>query len=70
MRQVARAFVRVAVGIFIPSYPSRQGIFEVASRTGWSGPGGVYGDGTSADLRLGGVDVSVRHLLDAGTVTP
>ena len=51
-------------GIFIPSYPTQDEMFEVASVTKTSGPGGDYGDATYADLRLGGVEIIVRNLMD------
>ncbi|MEL6345642.1 MAG: hypothetical protein AAFV53_21210 [Myxococcota bacterium] len=57
-------------GIFVPSYRTQDDIFAVASQTSTSGPGGVYGDATYAELRLGGVEVIVRHLIDVETVTP
>jgi hypothetical protein len=56
-------------GIFVPSYPTQRQIFEVSSATSSSGPGGAYGDATYADLRLGGVEIIVRHLIDIDTVT-
>ena len=56
-------------GIFIPSYPSQANMFEVASATGSSGPGGDYGDATYADLRYGGVEIIVRNLMDLAVVT-
>ena len=57
-------------GIFVPSYPSTAGIFEVASETSASGPGGEYGEATYADLRLGGVEIIVRHLVEIERVIP
>ena len=56
-------------GIFIPSYPSQANMFEVASATGSSKPGGDYGDATYADLRYGGVEIIVRNLMDLSEVT-
>jgi hypothetical protein len=56
-------------GIFIPSYPTQNEMFSVASETSTSGPGGDYGDATYADLRLGGVEIIVRNLMDLSVVT-
>jgi hypothetical protein len=56
-------------GIFIPSYPTQAEMFEVASATRTSGPGGEYGDATYADLRLGGVEIIVRNLMDLSVIT-
>ena len=56
-------------GIFIPSYPTQAEMFEVASETRTSGPGGDYGDATYADLRLGGVEIIVRNLMDLSVIT-
>ena len=51
-------------GIFIPAYQSEGDILQVARQTSASGPGGSYGDATYADLRLGGVEIVVRNLVD------
>lgn len=56
-------------GIFIPSYPTQAEILEVASATSTARPGGDYGDATYADLRLGGVEIIVRHLMDLSVIT-
>jgi hypothetical protein len=56
-------------GIFIPSYPTQAEIFEVASATSASGPGGDYGDSTYEDLRYGGVEIIVRNLMDLSEIT-
>jgi hypothetical protein len=56
-------------GIFIPSYPAQANMFEVASATGSSGPGGDYGDATYSDLRYGGVEIIVRNLMDLSEIT-
>jgi hypothetical protein len=57
-------------GVFVPSYTTRDGMFSVASETSSSGPGGEYGDATYSDLRYGGVEVIVRHLVDVDVVGP
>lgn len=57
-------------GVFVPSYTTRDGMFSVASETSSSGPEGEYGDATYSDLRYGGVEVIVRHLVDADVVVP
>jgi hypothetical protein len=56
-------------GIFIPSYPTQAEMFEVASATSTAGPGGDYGDATYADLRIGGVEIIVRNLMDLSVIT-
>jgi hypothetical protein len=56
-------------GIFIPTYTTPIEMFEVASETQTSGPGGDYGDATYADLRLGGVEIIVRNLMDISVIT-
>jgi hypothetical protein len=56
-------------GIFIPSYRTQAEMFEVASATWTSGPGGDYGDATYADLRLGGVEIIVRNLMNLSMIT-
>ncbi|MEO1483310.1 MAG: hypothetical protein AAFU77_14480 [Myxococcota bacterium] len=55
-------------GVFVPSYRSQADIFTVASATDTTGPGDPYGDATYADLRLGGVEVIVRHLIDVDPI--
>jgi hypothetical protein len=56
-------------GIFIPAYPSTAEMLQVANQTSASGPGGSYGDATYADLRIGGVEILVRNLMDLSVIT-
>jgi hypothetical protein len=56
-------------GVTVVAYPSSSEILSVSSSTSGQGPGGAYGDATYQDLRIGGVEIIVRNLIDIAPVT-